>query len=68
VNELLVSYIVMAKQQREGAAFGLLMLTLGLVAAALLLQMQGAGASTQAMTGKMMRDPNMTGSHGADAR
>jgi hypothetical protein len=48
--------------RRRRLGFGLVALAVGL------LQLQGAGASTQAMTGKMMNNPNMTGSHASDAR
>lgn len=39
-----------------------------LLVAAVALMLRGVGAKTQAMSGKMMNNPSMTGSHASDAR
>jgi hypothetical protein len=54
------------QRRRGGSSMGrqgalLLVMAVGLM-------LRGVGANTQAMSGKMMNNPNMTGSHASDAR
>lgn len=55
-------------QKRGGGSGSIGRLGALLLVAAVGLLLHGAAANTQAMSGKMMNNPNMTGSHASDAR